>query len=218
MSFFSNVPARTRAQLPAKVVAREPDPSEKERHYYRELIAQRPALLDEKLKLHARIIDEFNLASLEKLPREDLAREVRSYLGEYMRTERLTLNQRELQAFAEEIVDEMIGFGPIEPLLKDPTINDILINTHKKCFVERFGKLEETTVHFKDEAHLMRIVQKIVAYVGRRIRRSRPPPSTPDCLTGHASTWRSGRLRLMDRWSRSASSRRNRSRWIAWSR
>ena len=140
--------ARTRAQLPAKVVARQPDPVDSEIHYYRELIAQRPALLDEKLKLHERIIDEFNLASLDKLPREDLAREVRSYLGEYMRTERLNLNQREMQAFAEEIVDEMIGFGPIEPLLKDPTINDILINTHTKCFVERFGKLEETTVHF----------------------------------------------------------------------
>ena len=77
--------------------------------------------------------------------------------------------RRELQAFAEEVVDEMTGFGPIEPLLKDPTVNDILINTHKKCFVERFGKLEETNVHFKDEAHLMRIVQKIVAYVGRRV-------------------------------------------------
>src|SRR5215471_2760393 len=174
MSFFSNVPARSRAQLPAKVVAREPDPVDNELHYYRELISQRPALLDEKLKLHERIIDEFNLASLDKLPRDDLAREVRNYLGEYMRTERLTLNQRELQAFAEEIVDEMIGFGPIEPLLKDPTINDILINTHEKCFVERFGKLEETTVHFKDEAHLMRIVQKIVAYVGRRVDESSP--------------------------------------------
>ena len=174
MTFFSSVPARTRAQLPAKVVARQPDPVDSEIHYYRELIAQRPALLDEKLKLHERIIDEFNLASLDKLPREDLAREVRNYLGEYMRTERLTLNQREMQAFAEEIVDEMIGFGPIEPLLKDPTINDILINTHTKCFVERFGKLEETTVHFKDEAHLMRIVQKIVAYVGRRIDESSP--------------------------------------------
>jgi pilus assembly protein CpaF len=174
MTFFSSVPARNRAQLPAKVVARQPDPVDSEIHYYRELIAQRPALLDEKLKLHERIIDEFNLASLDKLPREDLAREVRNYLGEYMRTERLTLNQREMQAFAEEIVDEMIGFGPIEPLLKDPTINDILINTHTKCFVERFGKLEETTVHFKDEAHLMRIVQKIVAYVGRRIDESSP--------------------------------------------
>jgi pilus assembly protein CpaF len=141
---------------------------------YRELISQRPALLEEKLKIHARIIDEFNLLSLEKLPREDLTREVRSYLSEYARDERLTLNQRELQAFAEEIVDEMVGFGPIEPLLKDPTINDILINTHKQCFVERFGKLEPTTVHFKDEAHLLRIIQKIVAGIGRRIDESSP--------------------------------------------
>jgi pilus assembly protein CpaF len=68
----------------------------------------------------------------------------------------------------------MKGFGPIEPLLKDPTVNDILINTHKRCFVERFGKLEETTVHFKDEAHLLRIVQKIVAGVGRRLDESSP--------------------------------------------
>src|SRR5215475_1972284 len=173
MSFFSNVTPRTRPQPIAEVITREPAPVAKE-HIYSELIAQRPALLDEKLKLHERIIDEFNLVSLEKLPREDLVREVRAYLGEYVRTERLSLNQRELQAFAEEVVDEMTGFGPIEPLLKDPTVNDILINTHKKCFVERFGKLEETSVHFKDEAHLMRIVQRIVAYVGRRVDESSP--------------------------------------------
>ena len=74
MSFFSNVSTRSRAQPSAKVVAREPDPSLNELNLYRELIAQRPALLDEKLKLHERIIDEFNLASLEKLPREDIAR------------------------------------------------------------------------------------------------------------------------------------------------
>ena len=126
MSFFSNVTPRTRAQPIAEVITREPTavapaPVVNE-HIYSELIAQRPALLDEKLKLHERIIDEFNLVSLEKLPREDLVREVRAYLGEYVRTERLSLNQRELQAFAEEIVDEMTGFGPIEPLLKDPTV------------------------------------------------------------------------------------------------
>jgi pilus assembly protein CpaF len=63
----------------------------------------------------------------------------------------------------------MIGYGPIEPLLKDPTVNDVLINTYNKCFVERFGKLEETSVHFKDEEHLLRIIQKIVAGVGRRV-------------------------------------------------
>src|SRR5207253_8068345 len=172
MNFFSNAASRTRARPNTDVVTPVPDTVALD--HYRELMAQRPALLDEKLKLHERIIDEFNLVSLEKLPREDLVREVRAYLGEYMRNERLSLNQRELQAFAEEIVDEMTGFGPIEPLLKDPTVNDILINTNKKCFGERFGKLEETTVHFKDEAHLLRIVHKIVAAVGRRVDESSP--------------------------------------------
>ena len=108
----------------------------------------------------------------------------------------------------------MTGFGPIEPLLKDPTVNDILINTHKKCFVERFGKLEATSVHFKDEAHLMRIVQRIVAYVGRRVDDS-PRPSTLDCLMDHASMSRSDLSRLMARWFRSGSSQKPRSRWIA---
>jgi pilus assembly protein CpaF len=139
-----------------------------------ELISQRPALLDQKLKLHALIIDDLNLALLERLPREDLIKEVLVYASDYLHTEKISLNQREMQAFAEEIVDEMTGYGPIEPLLKDPTITDILINTYKKCFVERFGKLEETTVHFKDEAHLLRIVHKIVAGVGRRVDESSP--------------------------------------------
>jgi pilus assembly protein CpaF len=136
---------------------------------YRELIEKRPALLDEKLKLHTLIIDEFNLPSLEKLPRNELTREIKSFVANYARTERISLNQKELELFSEEIVDEMVGFGPIEPLLKDPTINDILINTHKHCFVERFGKLERTKVHFKDEAHLLRIINKIVAGIGRRV-------------------------------------------------
>src|SRR5450631_501773 len=141
---------------------------------YRELIERRPALLDEKLKLHTLIIDEFNLASLEKLPREELIQEIRTYVADYVRAERISLNQKELEIFSDEIVDEMIGFGPIEPLLKDPTVNDILINTHEICFVERFGKLERTKVHFKDEAHLLRIINKIVAGIGRRVDESSP--------------------------------------------
>jgi len=136
---------------------------------YQELIDKRPALLDEKLKLHTKIIDEFNLSHLEKLGRDELIREIRSYVADYVRAERISLNQKELDIFATEIVDEMIGFGPIEPLLKDPTVNDVLINTHKTCYVERFGKLERTRVHFKDEAHLLRIINKIVAGVGRRV-------------------------------------------------
>src|SRR5260221_3315786 len=173
MSIFFSTAASARERANSKSRAGVPAPIDDERLYH-ELIAQRPALLDEKVKLHAKIIDEFNLAVLERMPREDLVKELRVYVGEYVRTEKIPLNQRELQAFVEDLVDEMIGFGPIEPLLKDPTITDILINTHKKCFVERFGKLEETTVHFKDEAHLLRIVHKIVAAVGRRVDESCP--------------------------------------------
>jgi pilus assembly protein CpaF len=141
---------------------------------YKELIDQRPTLLEEKLKLHSRIIDEFNLVLLEKLPRAELVRQVHAYVANYVRSERISLNQRELDVFSEEIIDEMTGYGPIEPLLKDPTVTDILINTHKLCFVERFGKLTQAKVHFKDEAHLLRIIGKIVAGVGRRVDESSP--------------------------------------------
>jgi pilus assembly protein CpaF len=141
---------------------------------YQELLSRRPGLLEEKLKLHARIIDEFNLTLLEKLPREELVRQVHAYVANYVRAENVSLNQRELSLFSEEIIDEMTGFGPIEPLLKDPTVTDILINTHRRCFVERAGKLSETKVHFKDEAHLLRIIGKIAAGVGRRIDESCP--------------------------------------------
>jgi len=142
--------------------------------FYKDLIARRPALLEEKLKLHARIIDEFNLTLLDKLPRAELVRQVHAYVAKYVQVEKISLNQKELDIFSEEIVDEMTGYGPIEPLLKDPTVTDILINTHKICFVERFGKLYETKVHFKDEAHLLRIIGKIVSGVGRRIDESSP--------------------------------------------
>src|SRR5579884_1210429 len=106
-------------------------------HGHEDLIAQRPALLDEKLKLHNRIIDEFNLALLEKMSPDELRREVQSYVASYIRAERISLNQKELEKFTGDVLAEMIGFGPIEALLKDPTVSDILINTHKLCFVER---------------------------------------------------------------------------------
>src|SRR5580704_10837096 len=142
--------------------------------FYGDLIARRPALLDEKLKLHGRIVDEFNLALLEKLSPEELHRQVHAYIADYVRTERISLNQKELAVFSDEVIAEMIGFGPIEPLLKDPTVSDILINTHKLCFVERFGKMERTNVRFRDEAHLLRIINKIVSGIGRRVDESTP--------------------------------------------
>jgi len=175
MSFFS-LPKTRRGPIPnvTDSPAIQQTSVDDARVIYQELIDQRPALLDEKLKLHTKIIDEFNLPHLEKLSREDLIREIRSYVVDYVRTERISLNQKEIDIFAAEIVDEMIGFGPVEPLLKDPTVNDILINTHKTCYVERFGKLERTRVHFKDEAHLLRIINKIVAGIGRRVDESSP--------------------------------------------
>src|SRR5690606_16326097 len=88
--------------------------------------------------------------------------------------ERLALNARELEEFVAEILDEMTGLGPIEPLLKDPTVNDILINGHECVYVERLGVLEPTLVRFKDEAHLLRIINKIVSAVGRRVDESQP--------------------------------------------
>jgi pilus assembly protein CpaF len=142
--------------------------------FYGDLIARRPALLDEKLKLHGRIVDEFNLALLEKLSPEELHRQVHAYIADYVRTERISLNQKELAVFSDEVIAEMVGFGPIEPLLKDPTVSDILINTHKLCFVERFGKMERTNVRFRDEAHLLRIINKIVSGIGRRVDESTP--------------------------------------------
>src|SRR5450759_3465883 len=175
MSFFSHMKA---TRDPGPKLVQSPPLQERSvddaKIIYQELIDKRPALLDEKLKLHTKIIDEFNLPHLEKLSRDDLIREIRSYVVDYVRAERISLNQKELDIFAAEIVDEMTGFGPIEPLLKDPTINDILINTHKQCFVERFGKLYETQVHFKDEAHLLRIINRIVAGIGRRVDESSP--------------------------------------------
>ena len=133
-----------------------------------------PRCSKKSLSCTARIIDEFNLTLLDKLPRDEFVRQVNAYVAKYVRTEKISLNQKELEIFSEEIIDEMTGFGPIEPLLKDPTVTDILINTHKICFVERFGKLYETKVHFKDEAHLLRIIGKIVAGVGRRVDKSSP--------------------------------------------
>ena len=177
MSFLFGNTVKT-DQRPAARAAAQPlnpvVPQADVEQFYSDLIARRPALLDEKLKLHGLIVDEFNLALLEKLSPQDLHRQIQAYVNNYIRAERISLNQKELDIFTNEVIAEMTGFGPIEPLLKDPTVSDILINTHALCFVERFGKLERTNVRFKDEAHLLRIINKIVSGVGRRVDESSP--------------------------------------------
>src|ERR1700751_2155695 len=131
-------------------------------------------LLDAKVRLHRRLIEEINLQALERLPEEEIQSHVLQMVSQYILAERLQLNTKELNAFVSEILDEMTGLGPLEPLLKDPTVNDILINGHECVYVERGGVLEPCAVRFKDESHLLRIINKIVAAVGRRVDESHP--------------------------------------------
>ena len=131
-------------------------------------------VLDAKVRLHRRLIEEINLSALEKLPEDEMRKHVLQLVSQYIMSERLALNAQELSDFVNEILDEMVGLGPLEPLLKDPSINDILINGHECIYVERHGLLERSVVRFKDEAHLLRIVNKIVAAVGRRVDEMHP--------------------------------------------
>ena len=131
-------------------------------------------LLDAKVRLHRRLIEEINLSALEKLPEEEMRQHIQQLVTQYIVVERLALNTNELNEFVSEILDEMTGLGPLEPLLKDPSISDILINGHENTYVERGGLLEPVACRFKDEAHLLRIVNKIVSAVGRRVDESHP--------------------------------------------
>ena len=131
-------------------------------------------LLDVKLKLHAQLIEELDLSKLEKLDQDALRRQVLPMVAEFGRAERLVLNAQELDALGLSVIDEMTGLGPIEPLLKDDSIADILINGPYQVYIERRGELEVTPVKFRDNDHLLRIVNRIVAGVGRRIDESQP--------------------------------------------
>src|SRR5690349_14242282 len=131
-------------------------------------------LLDAKVRLHRRLIEEINLSALDKVSEDEIRRHVQQLVSQYVLVERLALNTQELNDFVSEILDEMTGLGPLEPLLKDPTINDILINGHECVYVERQGILEPLSVRFKDEHHLLRIINKIVSAVGRRVDESHP--------------------------------------------
>src|SRR5918999_928187 len=131
-------------------------------------------LLDAKVRLHRRLIEEVNLSALERLSEDEIRQHIQQLVTQYILVERLALSQQELNDFVSEILDEMTGLGPLEPLLKDPTISDILINGHECVYVERGGLLEPCGVRFKDETHLLRIINKIVAAVGRRVDESHP--------------------------------------------
>jgi pilus assembly protein CpaF len=131
-------------------------------------------LMEVRLKLHGRLIEELDLSKLDKLDEDEMRRQVRRLVGETAKADRLALNTQELDQLGAEVFDEMVGLGPIEPLLKDDSIADILINGPHQVYIERRGELTLTSVRFRDNDHLLRIVNRIVATVGRRIDESQP--------------------------------------------
>lgn len=135
---------------------------------------QSDSVIDARIRLHRKIIEELNLVALEKLPQDQMRKEVKDFIRTTAREERMALNVNEMEELVSDVVDEMVGLGPLEPLMRDDGINDILINGHENCFIEKNGKLQKVHVPFKDEAHLLRIVNKIVVAVGRRIDESQP--------------------------------------------
>ena len=127
-----------------------------------------------KAKMHNELISRIDVANLAKVEREKAREEIRTILEQLLIKEKIPLNHGEARKLIREVEDETFGLGPLEPLLSDPTVSDIVVNYANQVFVERFGKLELTDVVFRDEAHLRQIIDRIVSRVGRRIDESQP--------------------------------------------
>ena len=127
------------------------------------------AYQDLKKNMHQLILDRIDLERLKRLTTEQFKHELALLIQRIIEEERIVLNQHERHNLVLDIQHEMLGFGPLEPLLGDPVVSDILVNTYNKVYVERRGKLELTDITFHDNAHLMKIIEKIVSRVGRRV-------------------------------------------------
>ena len=134
----------------------------------------KPEYQELKFTLHRKLVDKINLEALATIDNQRVRAEVREALIHLIDAEATLLSSLEKQQIADEVLDEVFGLGPLEPLLTDPTISDILVNTYKQVYVERRGLLELTNVTFRDDQHLLRIIDKIVSQVGRRIDESTP--------------------------------------------
>ena len=127
-----------------------------------------------KLAIHRRLLDRLNLAMLDQAPVEQIKSQISAMLPELLADFDEPLNREEREKLVQELVDELLGLGPLEPLLADDTITDILVNGPDTVFVEKRGMLERVPTRFQDEKHLMRVIQKIVSAVGRRVDESSP--------------------------------------------
>jgi pilus assembly protein CpaF len=155
-------PAVGTPRAPADAVAADKEKKRKER------------LTELKVELHKRLLDNLNLAALEKASEQSLKQEISSIASEALDEMSVALNKEDRTTLYQELYDEVMGLGPLEPLLKDETVNDILVNGPRRIFVERAGKLTLTDITFRDERHLLRIIDKIVSAVGRRVDESNP--------------------------------------------
>jgi pilus assembly protein CpaF len=127
-----------------------------------------------KRKIHARLVEEANLAALDTLAPDEIRTEIENVVEYYLRDEKALLNEDERIHIIDEILDELTGLGPLEPFFKDPTVSDVLVNTYKDIYVERFGLIEKTKSRFVDDVHLRNIIDRIISRVGRRIDESSP--------------------------------------------
>lgn len=142
--------------------------------YKTKLVSDAPAIAHFKEKIFDLLIKHIDLNAAAKMARPELRREIERYIFEYTEEFRLQINHKELQYMVEDIINDMVGLGPLEALINDPTINDIMINSPDKTFVERNGLLQQTDVKFRNERHVLQIAQRIANQVGRRIDESSP--------------------------------------------
>ena len=127
-----------------------------------------------KSEIHRKLIGVLNMERVSSLPKERVRAEIGRVVERLLEGERVPMTTAEQNRIVEEVLDEVLGLGPLETLLKEPTISDILVNGYNKVYIERFGKLALTQVRFKDNAHLLHIIEKIVSQVGRRIDEAQP--------------------------------------------
>ncbi|WP_371037021.1 CpaF family protein [Rhodosalinus sp. FB01] len=158
-------PAVIRKPMPYRPAQAGPQDKEKKR---------KEKMGEIKLDLHRELLDNLNLAALEHATEADLRAEISDIAGEYLQERGIVLNRDDRATLTQELYDEVRGLGPLETLLQDDSVNDILVNGPHQIFVERNGRLEMSDVTFKDERHLLRIIDKIVSAVGRRVDESNP--------------------------------------------
>ena len=127
-----------------------------------------------KLKIYGLLMEQIDIGTASRLPREELKQQIQDLIGEIVMEQRLPITQSEQMLLSNQILDDMLGFGPLEPLLKDSTITDIMVNGPDQVYVEAKGKLTLTDVVFRDEEHVMSVATRIVTGVGRRVDESSP--------------------------------------------